>query len=458
MSTSFIQIKAIKTKKHLQERVTHIVQPYNRFKGVFDNIIYINEEFSQDTETKNIPDAKATTVLRSKLTRTIGSYKNQLNKQTLKLKNAQFISDQKGISRAESAIARNEAKIKELTEQRDSISDSRKDNAGGNKISYREIVFSITGVRHLLEDEQYSNRLYNLSRQFLEDNLNAKLIKAVIHRDQPGNVQHIHYLIEYDADNSFTNDMKLKYKDDEKHIQDLAIEWEQKIKQSRVVEQFHIDYEDIVKNGKREYKTLAKFKREQKETLLEVTEEAKKETQQLKSKLIKKSKDSKGNIDKVKVLNSLLNTVKAMKIEFKLLVSSLSTNKLLKKNNQLNSTVEKLTSDLERNERLSDEFYQENVKNFDKRVRAKNTALVRSEHKLSKLEKSHTDSERVNKENITKVAKLTLSNQELQARVKSLESQLGIMQRAKIKIGSTLKKLRSGKRESNMSLIDLIGK
>ena len=283
----------------------------------------------------------------------------------------------------------------------------------------------------MIDDEHYSNRLYGLSRNFLEDNLSARLVKAVIHRDQPGNVQHIHYLIEYDADNSFTNDMKLKYKDDEKHIQDLAIEWEQKIKQSRVVEQFHIDYEDIVKNGKREYKTLAKFKREQKETLLEVTEEAKQETQQLKSKLIKKSKDSKGNIDKVKVLNSLLNTVKAMKIEFKLLVSSLSTNKLLKKNNQLNSAVEKLKLELERKERLSDEFYQDNVKNFDKRVRAKNTELVRSEHKLSKLTEAYSNLERVNKENKSENGTLSESNQQLEKKVKSLESQLEIMKRAK---------------------------
>ena len=458
MSTSFIQITPIKTQQILKERVSHIVQEYNRCKGVLDNVIYINDEFSKDTEPKTTTDIKSTAVSRSSLTRKIGSYKNQLKKQTLKLEKAQSISDQKAISRAKSAIARNEAKIKELLAEREAISDSRNKNGGGNKISYREIVFSITGVRHLIDDEHYSNRLYGLSRNFLEDNLSARLVKAVIHRDQPGNVQHIHYLIEYDADNSFTNDMKLKYKDDEKHIQDLAIEWEQKIKQSRVVEQFHIDYEDIVKNGKREYKTLAKFKREQKETLLEVTEEAKQETQQLKSKLIKKSKDSKGNIDKVKVLNSLLNTVKAMKIEFKLLVSSLSTNKLLKKNNQLNSAVEKLKLELERKERLSDEFYQDNVKNFDKRVRAKNTELVRSEHKLSKLTEAYSNLERVNKENKSENGTLSESNQQLEKKVKSLESQLEIMKRAKIKIGATLKRLRGGNKDKGLSLIDLIDK
>ena len=147
-----------------------------------------------------------------------------------------------------------------------------------------------------------------------------------------------------------------------------------------------------------------------------------------------------------------------MKIELKLLIASLGTNKLLKKNNLLNSTVEKMTLELERKERLSDELYQANAKDFDKRVRAKNTAFVRADHKLSKLTKKYEDLERVNKENMEKSVKLTLSNKSLESKVKSLESQLDIMKRAKIKIGATLKKLRFKDRESKMSLIDIIDK
>jgi len=61
MSTSFIQIKSIKSQRELQERVSHIVQEHNRFKGVLDNIIYINEDFSSDKkEPKTTTDTKTT--------------------------------------------------------------------------------------------------------------------------------------------------------------------------------------------------------------------------------------------------------------------------------------------------------------------------------------------------------------------------------------------------------------
>ena len=452
--TSFIQLKPIRIQQ-LKERVTHIVQEQNRFKGVINNLIFVNKEFSIQPKTQK---QSIGTEKRSTFTRKRGSYNSQLKKQQANLRKAQFIGDKKAIKRAEGAIKRNKAKLAELLEQREALNDGRNKNGGGNKILYREIVFSITGVRHLLEDEQYANKLYRLSTEFLKENISAKICKSVLHRDQPGQVPHIHFLLEYDSENSFTQDMKKKYGDDEKHIQDLGIEWERKIKNSGIIEQFHIDYEDIVENGKKEYTSLAKYKQQQKETLLQVTEEATKETQKLKSEIIQKSKDKKGNIDKSRVLNALLSTVKTVKIELKLLIASLGTNKLLKKNNKLNALVEKLTFDLERKERLSDELYQANVKDFDKRVRVKNTALNRAEHKLSKLEKKHEVLERVNNENMEKSIKLTLSNQELKAKVKSLGSQLDIMKRAKIKIGATLKKLRFKDREKNMSLIDIIDK
>jgi len=455
--TAFIQFKPIRTQQQLKERVSHIVKEQNRFKGVINNLIFVNKEFSTESPTKPA-SIKDNNLKRSTFTRKRGSYKSQLKKQQANLRKAQFIGDKKAIKRAEGAIKRNQAKLAELLEQREALNDGRNKNGGGNKILYREIVFSITGVRHLLEDEQYANKLYSLSTEFLKENISAKIIKNVLHRDQPGQIPHLHVLLEYDSENSFTQDMKKKYEDDEKHIQDLGIEWERKIKKSGIIEQFHIDYEDIVENGKKEYTSLAKYKKQQKETLLQVTEEATKETQKLKSEIIQKNKDKKGNIDKSKVLSALLSTVKTVKIELKLLIASLGTNKLLKKNNRLNSMVEKLQSELERKDRLSDELYQANTKDFDKRVRTKNTAVNRAEHKLSILEKKHEVLERVNKENMEKSVKLTLSNQELQAKTKSLESQLSIMKRAKIKIGATLKKLRFKDEESKMSLIDIIDK
>jgi len=456
MSTSFMQIKPIRTQQHLQERVSHIVQEGNRFKGVINNIIFLNQNFSSQTEVQQISVEKK--ISRSDFTRKRGSYKSQLKKQQAKLKKAQFEGDSKAMKRAEAAIKRNQVKLDELLALREALNDGREQNGGANKISYREIVFSITGVRHLLEDEQYANRLYSLSKEFLIESISAKIVKAVIHRDQPGEVPHIHYLVEYDSENSFSNDMKKKYKDDEKHIEDLNMEWEKKVKESGVIEQFNIEYEDIVKGGKREYTTLKKYKRQQKETLEEVTNEAIQETKQLKAKIIRKSKDKKGDIDKTKVLNSLLNSVKSMKIELKLLISSLSTNKLLKKNNQLNFMLEKLKKELERKERVSSEFYQESVEIFKKRVRAKNTALIRAEHKLSKLTTIHNNLQGVHKEKIEEVESLIATNKALEKKILALEKQYEIMKRAKAKIGATLKRLRLRDNEHRRSLIDIIDK
>ena len=96
MSSSFIQFKPIRTQQHLQERVTHIVQEQNRFKGVINNLIFVNKEFSTEPMTQSVP-IKDIKLKRSTFTRKRGSYKSQLKKQQANLKKAQFIGDKKAI-------------------------------------------------------------------------------------------------------------------------------------------------------------------------------------------------------------------------------------------------------------------------------------------------------------------------------------------------------------------------
>ena len=103
MSSSFIQFKPIRSQQQLQERVSHIVQEQNRFKGVINNLIFVNKEFSTESPTYQSP-IKDTNLKRSTFTRKRGSYKNQLKKQQANLRKAQFIGDKKAIKRAEGAI------------------------------------------------------------------------------------------------------------------------------------------------------------------------------------------------------------------------------------------------------------------------------------------------------------------------------------------------------------------